>query len=619
LPFGTNRVIGCRVVKPELEPGTLFAGDYRIVQPLSVGGMGTLYVVEQVSTHKLRALKLMHNRLLGDESSRRRFEQEASLTARIPSDHVVEVHGAGVDAQSGLLYLVMELLEGENLEALLGRRGPLPPADARVVMEQICHAVGAAHQAGIVHRDLKPTNVFLARSRRTDAAFTVKVLDFGIAKLLSQGKNQTAGIGSPLWIAPEQAGHGQVTPATDVWALGLLAFFLLTGASFWASDAASDATLGRVVRQVLFDPIPAASARALERGCTLPPGFDDWFAGCLNRDPAGRFPDAQAAFAALAPLLPPGGTLGTDRAAPPGMAAELRAAYESGGTGSAAWPTWGSPTGSAAWATWGTGSSSASAVVAPGTMSAYQAAPALAPATSSLASARTGMAVGCLVAAAVVLLLGLVVGSAAVAYSIARRSPSAPSGAVSPAASAATAEPSSPDIPAPSVATSAVSSTVRPVADASAPAPSTDKKNPAPVASAAPPPTATSPGQAPTRDLAFQIAHAVAAININPCLYSNITRPNNGQFAEHHVVTVRFDGTKLLGIGVQGNAMYPASDYVNGTTYKPATQAEVDAELSRVLGCIRGKVGGVRIPDNQARGSVAVKFSGSDMYDASVL
>jgi serine/threonine protein kinase len=136
---------------------------------------------------------------LADETSRRRFEQEARIGARIPSEHVVEVQAAGVDGQTGLPYLVMELLEGENLEAMLRRRGPFAPAEVRVVMEQVCHAVGSAHQAGIVHRDLKPLNVFMARARRTGAAFTVKVLDYEPVPGQSQSDTQH----------PSQRRHGR--------------------------------------------------------------------------------------------------------------------------------------------------------------------------------------------------------------------------------------------------------------------------------------------------------------------------------------------------------------------------------------------------------------------------
>ncbi len=274
-----------------------------MVRPLSAGGMGAVYVVEQLSTQKLRALKLMHPQLAADEASRRRFDQEARVGARIPSDHIVEVTAAGIDAASGAPYLVMELLEGEDLETTLRRRGALAPGEVAQVMDQICHAVGSAHAAGIVHRDLKPANVFLATARRTDAAFTVKVLDFGIAKLVSEQSVETAAMGSPLWLAPEQTERRPVTPATDVWALGLIAYTLLTGRSYWKTAAQPDASLMHVMREVLFDPIDPASSRAASQGAHLPTAFDRWFARCVAREPTARYQNAGQLFADLAPLL----------------------------------------------------------------------------------------------------------------------------------------------------------------------------------------------------------------------------------------------------------------------------------------------------------------------------
>ncbi len=282
-----------------LVPGSVFAGDYRIVGHLSSGGMGAIYVAEQLSTRVQRALKVMRSELLADDEARRRFEQEARIAAGIASEHVVQVHAAGVDAQTGMPYLVMELLEGETLDALMRRRGALPPAEVREILGQVCHALGAAHSAGIVHRDLKPSNVFMAAAKRTNASFTVKVLDFGIAKLVSEHSATTAALGSPLWLAPEQTERSPVTPATDVWALGLLAYFLLTGRVFWNSAYSPQRSITEVMREILIEPIPSARQRAGAAGCQLPPSFDAWFACCVSRDPRARFADASQAFASL--------------------------------------------------------------------------------------------------------------------------------------------------------------------------------------------------------------------------------------------------------------------------------------------------------------------------------
>src|SRR5215467_12828394 len=127
--------------------------------------MGAVYVVEQISTRAQRALKLMHPQLMADPKLRLRFVQEAQVGAAIDSDHVVKVLAAGIDAKTETPWLVMELLQGEDLGAHVERAGALAPADVKTVFEQLCHAVAAAHAMNVVHRDLKPDNIFLARSK----------------------------------------------------------------------------------------------------------------------------------------------------------------------------------------------------------------------------------------------------------------------------------------------------------------------------------------------------------------------------------------------------------------------------------------------------------------------
>ena len=291
-----------------LGPGSVVGGEYTIRAPLEEGGMGAVYVAEQRSTGKLRALKLMHREIVADPALQRRFEQEARVASRIRSEHVVDVLAAGVDGPSGLPYLVMELLEGKDLRHHVDAVGALPHEEIRAIYEQLCHAMAAAHEGGVVHRDLKPENVFLARSLRAgNAAFTVKVLDFGIAKIEAEaGTRATKGaVGSPLWMAPEQTAPGPITPAADVWALGLLAYELVTGKSFWRAANSEGGTTAQLLREIVLDPIPAASTRATEQGQAhrLPVGFDAWFARCVEREPGQRYADAGVMWRALATLL----------------------------------------------------------------------------------------------------------------------------------------------------------------------------------------------------------------------------------------------------------------------------------------------------------------------------
>lgn len=290
-----------------LVPGSIFARDYRVIKPLNEGGMGAVYVVDQISTGKRRALKIMHPQLIADARSRARFADEATIGARIDSEHVVEVVAAGVDETSGMPWLAMELLDGSDLEAVI-RRGKLPHAAVAEILNQLAHALSDAHAKGIVHSDLKPENIFLAKTRRRGEEFMVKILDFGIARTTEVSRTAatvTTAIGSPLWMAPEQATPGaKIRASTDVWALGLIAFYGLVGKPYWRVASLEVFSLSALFAEVMALPMDDASVRARELGQgPLPDGFDAWFARCVNRDPMQRFPNAGSAIAALTPLL----------------------------------------------------------------------------------------------------------------------------------------------------------------------------------------------------------------------------------------------------------------------------------------------------------------------------
>lgn len=289
-----------------LAPQSIFAGQFRIVHLLSQGGFGSVYVAEQAPTGHQRALKVMHAELAQDPRARERFIQEAQISAHIESEHVAQVVAAGIDSTTGIPWLAMELLHGKDLAGLLASRGKLPPAEVLEIIKQLCHALAAAHRLGIVHRDLKPENVFVADSRRTDAAFTVKVLDFGIARWLRENSSaaSSAVLGSPLWMAPEQFDTvSNVSPATDVWAVGHLAFMMLTGRSFWR--AAASMSLPALIAEVTSTVPVSASQRAAEHGAqgALPPNFDAWFARCTHRDVSQRFQNAAELAAAAVNAL----------------------------------------------------------------------------------------------------------------------------------------------------------------------------------------------------------------------------------------------------------------------------------------------------------------------------
>jgi serine/threonine protein kinase len=292
---------------PTLAPGTLFARDFQVLGLLAEGGMGAVYVVEQVSTGKRRALKIMLPQLVEDRRARERFAMEARIGAQIASEHIVEVVAAGIDEATQTPWLAMEMLEGQDLQHLMRIRGRLPVEETIEVLQQLAEGLAPAHAKGIVHRDLKPENLFIAVSRRRGVPFTLKILDFGIAKLTQESRSTasaTAAIGSPMWMSPEQTEQSsQLRPATDVWALGLIAFHLLTGRYYWRVANEPEVRLTALFTEVLVTPLDPPSVRAAQAGIAqlIPPGFDVWFSRCVARAPEQRFPDAASAIAAIGP------------------------------------------------------------------------------------------------------------------------------------------------------------------------------------------------------------------------------------------------------------------------------------------------------------------------------
>jgi serine/threonine-protein kinase len=284
-----------------LQPGQVFAGRYRIERFLAQGGFGAVYVAEQIETELRVAVKVLWPHVLQSETAVAKFKLEARIAGRVGSEHIVQVLDAGFDEPTGMPFLVMELLDGQELEDFVLKNGPLSAERAVRYLSQVASALDKAHgyrnREGelepIVHRDLKPENLFLCRREHGDPM--VKVLDFGIAKVLSQSTQVSQEIkGTPLYMAYEQASGTPVSPQTDVWALGLIAFFLLTGRSYWKSGNSGESTLVQLFSEVLSLPIDPPSVRVLEMSApvALPAGFDAWFSRCVNREPSARFASA---------------------------------------------------------------------------------------------------------------------------------------------------------------------------------------------------------------------------------------------------------------------------------------------------------------------------------------
>jgi serine/threonine-protein kinase len=283
------------VVRREAFPlGTLVGERYRIVSTLARGGFGVIYVAEQLATARRVALKLLTSHV--HDVSVERLLAEARIASRVNSEHIVQVYDAGIDPESSLVFVAMELLSGKNLAEVVHTYGPRSAAETAEYLRQVAlgldkvHGVvgGDGRPAPIVHRDLKPANLFL--TRREDGTAWLKILDFGAAKMLSEDAH-TSGVvrGTPEYMAYEQASGGEVTRATDIWAFGLIAFTLLTGRSYWRG-AQTESGRAQTFGEILTLPLAPASERARELGATAELGaaFDDWFFRCVNREPSAR-------------------------------------------------------------------------------------------------------------------------------------------------------------------------------------------------------------------------------------------------------------------------------------------------------------------------------------------
>ncbi len=290
-----------------LAPGKIFHGHYEVVRCVSTGAMGAVYEVLDQKTLRRRALKVMLPGLVGSPEMRDRFKLEATVTADIVSEHIVETFDADVDAETGAPFLVMELLRGDDLANVLGDRGKLNPSEIVLLLSQAARALDKTHAAGIVHRDLKPENIFI--TYRDDGTPRVKLLDFGIAKVLASGqhagmKQQTINLGTPPYMSPEQImGEGTIDHRADLYALAHIAYALLVGEPYWLEESRNLESLYTLLLRIVEGAKEPASVRAQRYGTTLPPAFDAWFTQSTWPKPQGRFTRASDLVIALANVL----------------------------------------------------------------------------------------------------------------------------------------------------------------------------------------------------------------------------------------------------------------------------------------------------------------------------
>jgi serine/threonine protein kinase len=283
-------------------------GKYRLLDQLGEGGMGTVYRAEHVVLGSPAAVKVLLPQFTQDSVVVDRFFQEARAASAIRHPGIVEVFDFG-RLPNGQAYIAMELLRGEDLSGFLARRGPLDASLATQIAVQILGALNATHAVGVIHRDLKPDNIFLVRDPGAPGAIRVKLLDFGIAKLISRpnvaalaagGRPRTKNmiLGTPAYMAPEQCRGGAAIDArADLYAVGCLLFELLTGRPPFVADGD-----GEVMAMHIYEPPPRLSNLAPQ----LPVELDALIAKLLTKDPADRIPSAAYALATIerAPIEP---------------------------------------------------------------------------------------------------------------------------------------------------------------------------------------------------------------------------------------------------------------------------------------------------------------------------
>lgn len=266
-----------------VRPGDNLGDRYEVIEKLASGGMGTLWRARHIELAVDVALKVIASNR-ADPDSLERFRREAQAAARLRSPNIVQVLDYGVFEEQP--FFVMELLRGEDLATRLAREGKLAPARCLDVVDGIAKAMQLAHDQGVIHRDLKPANIFLEPVGSDEV---VKVLDFGIAKDLTTslvGATTSTGslLGSPAYMSPEQVWNEGVGFPTDVWAMGVVSFEMLTG-----KNPFEDQTLAKVFERIVREPLPTLRASNPD----VPLELDAFFERAFARDVSARISSAR--------------------------------------------------------------------------------------------------------------------------------------------------------------------------------------------------------------------------------------------------------------------------------------------------------------------------------------
>jgi eukaryotic-like serine/threonine-protein kinase len=262
-------------------------GQYRLRRRIGAGGMGEVYLAEHQLLKRPCALKLLRPESVADPRTLARFEREVRLTAALSHPNTVEIYDYG-RTDKGTYYYVMEYLPGQSLAELVERHGPQPPGRVVYLLRQICQALREAHAAGLIHRDIKPSNIFV--SQRGGMDDVAKLLDFGLVLPIAktgapQLSREDQILGTPLFMSPEQATGGDLDGRSDIYSLGAVAYFLLTGRPpFEGEDGI------RLMIAHARDPVVPPSLLYVN----VPRDLERVVLRCLSKDPVDRFPDSES-------------------------------------------------------------------------------------------------------------------------------------------------------------------------------------------------------------------------------------------------------------------------------------------------------------------------------------
>jgi serine/threonine-protein kinase len=277
--FGARMIYA---ISLDLSSARLF-GAYRLESRIGAGGMGEVWRASHSLLARPAAIKLISSQRLGDDAHAvlTRFEQEAQATALLRSPHTIEVYDFG-RSDDGSFYYVMELLEGLDLQELVREHGPVPASRAVYILRQACHSLGEAHAAGLVHRDIKPANIFVCRYGG-DFDF-VKVLDFGVVKQQNVAKDpaltEQGWVGTPAFLAPEIAIGSELDGRADIYSLGCVAYWLLTGQFVFEADN----LLALINKHAHEEPVPPSKRTELP----IPSDLEEVVMDCLRKESADR-------------------------------------------------------------------------------------------------------------------------------------------------------------------------------------------------------------------------------------------------------------------------------------------------------------------------------------------